>query len=124
FNGQTTAPIPFDATGAQIDTALEALSNVGVNNIQTSGGPASTANVNVFFRRALQQTNQNQITANGAALTGSTPTVATTTAQEGAWAQRPTGDARRATLNTNDLRGKILRVNVKDTIAAADQNKA
>ena len=51
---------------AQIDTALEALSNIGANNIQTSGGPANTANVNVFFRRALQQTNQNQITANGA----------------------------------------------------------
>ena len=75
FKGQTTAPIPFNATGAQIDAALEALSTVGANNIQTSGGPANTANVNVFFRRALQQTNQEQITANGAALTGTAPTV-------------------------------------------------
>jgi PKD repeat protein len=124
FNGQTTAPLAYNATAADIDAALEALSNVGANNIQTSGGPANTANVNVFFRRALQQTNQNQITANGSALTGTTPTVATTTAQEGAWFQRPTGDDRRSTLNSNDLRGKILRVKVKDTIAAADQNKA
>ena len=53
FNGQTTAAIPFNATAAQVDTALEALSNIGANNIQTSGGPVQTANVNVFFRRAL-----------------------------------------------------------------------
>ena len=51
---------------AQIDAALEALSNVGANNIQTSGGPVNTANVNVFFRRALQQSDQAQITADGA----------------------------------------------------------
>ncbi len=124
FNGQTTAPLPFNATAAQVDTALEALSNVGADNIQTSGGPANTANVNVFFRRALQQTNQNQITADGSALTGTGPTVTTATAQEGAWYQRPTGDDRRSTLNTNDLRGKLLRIHVKDTITPADFNHA
>src|ERR1700742_4508233 len=59
FDGQTTAPLPFNATAAQVDTALEALSNVGANNIQTSGGPVNTANLNVFFRRTLQQANQN-----------------------------------------------------------------
>jgi PKD repeat protein len=124
WKGQTTAPIAYNATRDQIDAALEALSNVGANNIQTSGGPVNTANVNVFFRRAFQQSNQDQITANGAALTGTSPTVATTTAQEGGWYQRPTGDDRRSTLNSNDLRGKLLRINVKDSIAAADQNKA
>ena len=39
FNGQTTAPLAYNATAAQVDAALEALSNVGANNIQTSGGP-------------------------------------------------------------------------------------
>jgi hypothetical protein len=63
FNGQTTAPLAFNATGAQIDAALEALSNVGANRIQTSGGPVNTANVNVFFRQALAQTNVSQLTA-------------------------------------------------------------
>ena len=52
FNGQTTAPIAYNATAAQIDAALEALSNIGADEIQTSGGPVNTANVNVFFRRA------------------------------------------------------------------------
>ena len=123
FNGQTTAPLPFDATGAQVDSALEALSNVGTDRIQTSGGPASTANLNVFFRRNLSQANQNQMTADGSGLTGTTPTVTTATAQEGGWYQRPTGDDRRSTLNTNDLRGKILRIKVKDSISPADSNK-
>ena len=51
FNGQTTAPLAFNATGADVDAALEALSNIEANEIQTSGGPANTANLNVFFRR-------------------------------------------------------------------------
>src|SRR4051794_11240776 len=125
FNGQTTAALPFNATAAQVDTALEDLSNIDTDEIQTSGGPASTANLNVFFRRAKKGANQNQITINGAALTGATaPTVAATTAQEGGWFQRPTGDDRRSTTNTNDLRGKILRIKVKDNISATDANKA
>src|SRR4051794_3993430 len=123
FNGQTTDALPYNATAAQVDTALEALSNVGANNIQTSGGPVNTANVNVFFRRTLQQSNQNQITATSS-LTGTTPTLTTATAQEGGWFQRPTGDDRRSTLNTNDLRGKLLRIHVKDTVTAGDFNKA
>ena len=45
--------------------------------------------------------------------------------REGGLFQRPTGDDRRSTLNTNDLRGKILRFKVKDgDITAADANKA
>ena len=38
--------------------------------------------------------------------------------------QRVTGDDRRSTTNTNDLRGKILRIKVKDNVTAADFNKA
>src|SRR5689334_11950254 len=33
FNGQTTAALPYNATPAQVDTALEALSTIGANNI-------------------------------------------------------------------------------------------
>ena len=122
FEGQTTAPLPFDATAAQIDAALEALPNIEADEIQTSGGPVQNANVNVFFRRGKQQSDQPQITADGSGLTGGT--VATATAQEGGWYQRLTGDARRSALNTNDLRGKLLRIKVKDNITAADANKA
>jgi PKD repeat protein len=126
FDGQTTAALPFNATAAQVDAALEALSSIGPNNVQTSGGPVSTSNVNVFFRRALQQTNQPQLTGDGAALTGATaPTLTLNTSLQGGLFQRPTGDARRSSLNTNDLRGKVLRLKVKDgDITAAEANKA
>src|SRR4051794_32375291 len=136
FQGQTTAPIPYNATAAQVDAALEALSTIGANNIQTSGGPANTAVVNVFFRRALAGKDQPLLTANGSALTGTSPAAAVAMATfnngvraapspaDGGLIPRPTADDRRSTLNTNDLRGKILRVKVKDTIGAADANKA
>jgi len=124
FDGQTTAPIPYNATGAQVDAALEALSNIEADEIQTSGGPINTANLNVFFRRGKSESNQAQITINAAGLTGNNPTATATTQQEGGWYQRPTGDARRGALNSNDLRGKLLRIKVKDNITAADANKA
>jgi PKD repeat protein len=125
FDGQTTAPIAYNASRDDIDAALEALSNVGADQIQVSGGTnVSTSNVNVFFRRSFHEKNVSQLTANASGLTGNSPAVAVNTSQEGGWYQRPTGDDRRSTLNTNDLRGKVLRIHVKDTIASGDQNKA
>ena len=126
FNGQTTAPLPYNASRDAIDAALEALPNVGADNIQVSGSTAVNTNtVNVFFRRALQQSDQNQITGDGSGLEGTGATLTLTTSQEGGWYQRLTGDSRRSALNTNDLRGKVLRIKVKDgDIAAADANKA
>ena len=122
FNGQTTAPLPYNATATQVDEALEALSNIGANDVQAVGGPVQTANVSVYFRRGLQQANQTQLTADGAALTGGT--VAAATAQEGGNYQNPIGDSRRGALNSNDLRGKVLRFKVKDNFGAADANQA
>jgi hypothetical protein len=126
FNGQTTTPLAFNSTAAQIDTALQALSNVGADNIQTSGGPINTATVNVFFRRALGQANQAPLTADASGLTGSSsPAVTTATVAVGGSFQRPTADSRRSALNTNDLRGKLLKIHVKDgDIGPADANKA
>ena len=68
FEGQTTAPLAFDATAAQVDSALEALSNIGrrqrvqVTRRPGQHGPTTT----VFFRRGKPQANQPQMTANGA----------------------------------------------------------
>ena len=135
FEGQTTAPLAFNATAAQVDAALEALSNIEADEIQTSGGPANLAapannanggGVNVFFRRARAQKNQSALTMNGAGLTGGTaPTTFTFTQVEGGYFLPPIGDARRSAANTNDLRGKILRIKPKSgNISAADANKA
>jgi PKD repeat protein/type 1 glutamine amidotransferase len=126
FNGQTTGPLAFNSTAAQIDAALEALSNTGVNTFTVAGGPVNTANATVTFRRALGQSHQPQLTSDASGLTGATtPTVTHNTTVIGGWYQRPTGDDRRSTLNTNDRRGKLLRIKVKDAdITAAEANKA
>ena len=41
FAGQTTAPLPFNATSAQTEAALEALSNLGPADIAVNGGGRS-----------------------------------------------------------------------------------
>ncbi|WP_170179276.1 ThuA domain-containing protein [Solirubrobacter pauli] len=131
FDGQTTAPIPYDAAGPAIDAALEALSNIEADEIQVSPLPTQTApntvnttNINVFFRRARAQKNQPQLTVNNAGLQGG-GTATVTTQVEGGYFLPPIGDARRSAANTNDLRGKLLRIKPKSgAIAASDFNKA
>ena len=41
FEGQTTAPLPFDATAAQVQQALEALPIIGPGNAETILGPVN-----------------------------------------------------------------------------------
>jgi PKD repeat protein len=135
FNGQTTGPIAFNATAATIATALGALSNIGSPNIQATGGPANTANVLVTWKGTFEEQDVASLTANGSGLTGTSPTVtigvgsgeagSNTTARQGGLWRMPAADAARSSLNTNDLRGKILRVHVKDAdITPADANHA
>jgi hypothetical protein len=45
---QTTAPIPFDATAAEVDAALEALSNIPAGDIAVSGGPGDISGSNPY----------------------------------------------------------------------------
>jgi hypothetical protein len=75
FQGQTTAAIQWNATGAQVVTALEALSNVEPGDVAyVSGGPGPTDIVLEFrgqyARRAVTFTATSS-------LTGTTPTVTT-----------------------------------------------
>jgi type 1 glutamine amidotransferase len=118
FDGQTTAPIPFPLDNAAIESALEGLSNV--DDVAVTGGGARTVN----FRGSLSETDVPQMTADGSGLTSATTatvTIATTTA--GGLFNAPHVDARRGSLNTNDLRGKVLRIKVKDgDIAAGEAN--
>ncbi len=83
FNGQTTSPLAFNSTAAQIVSALQALSTVGPGNATATGGPVNTANVTVTFRGSLSEADQPQLTGDASGLTGtSTPTLVfnTTTA--------------------------------------------
>lgn len=79
FNGQTTASIDDDATAAQVQAALEALSTVGTGNVLVTGGPLASGAFTVTFRGDLANANQPAMTTTPTGGTG-TVVVATTTA--------------------------------------------
>lgn len=79
FNGQTTAPIAFNATNPQIQAALEALNNIAPGDIVVAGGPLTAAAVTVtFFGNLIGDVAQ--LVVNNAGLTG---TIAVTTTTPG-----------------------------------------
>lgn len=81
FDGQTTAGIAYNAAASAVQSALEALSNIGAGDVTvtgTAGGPYT-----VTFAGALADMNVPQMTADGASLTGTSPTVTVTTSTQG-----------------------------------------
>ncbi|WHT21016.1 hypothetical protein N8J89_08095 [Crossiella sp. CA-258035] len=83
WSGQTTAAIPYNATAAQVQSALQALSNVGDNDVTVTGGPGPGSAFAVTFKGVLGGTDVAAMTASGAGLTGGTTpgvTIGTTTA--------------------------------------------
>jgi hypothetical protein len=85
FAGQTTAGIAYNATAAAVQSALEALSTIGAGNVSVTGGPGPGTPYAVAFVGALAGTDVAQMTASGAALTGTTPGVAVTTTTQGVY---------------------------------------
>lgn len=84
FSGQTTSALAFDATAATIDTALEALSNIGAGDVSVGGNPGGPWRV--VFTNLMANSGQALMTADGASLTGSgsqTFTVSAVTASSG-----------------------------------------
>lgn len=67
FSGQTTGNIAQTATAAQVDAALEGLSNIGPNEVYVSG--ANGGPFDVTFHGSLGKTNVPQITATNATVT-------------------------------------------------------
>ena len=54
FGGQTTAAISFNATAAQVQAALTALSNIGPGNLACTGGPLPGTNVTITFAGSME----------------------------------------------------------------------
>ena len=82
LNGFTTAPIAYNATAAQVQSALLAATNaVGAtlpaNSITCTGGPLPTTNVVITFTGALGHQPVPLLTASSAGLTGGTTPTAT-----------------------------------------------
>lgn len=88
FAGQTTGAIAFNASAAAVATALNALSNVGIQsgntNIACAGGPLPGSPVAVTFQNDLGTQDVPQMTGTSGALTGgSSPTTSVSTTTPG-----------------------------------------
>jgi hypothetical protein len=81
FDGQTTASIAFDATNSAVDTALEALSNIGVGEVTVTGGPGPGSPFTVTFASSLG--NVPLMTATSSLTGGTSPTVTVTAPTQG-----------------------------------------
>jgi hypothetical protein len=79
FKGYTTTAIPFNATAAQVQTALRALSSIGSAGVTTGGGALPGTPVTVTFTGVLAGQNVPMMSSNATGLTGgTTPAVAVT----------------------------------------------
>ena len=75
FNGQTTAPIAYNATAATVQAALAALSTVFASSVTVTGAAGGPFTVSLV---GLLATTQLPLTGNGASLTGGTLGITTT----------------------------------------------
>ncbi|MGZ6852466.1 MAG: phage tail tube protein [Mycobacteriaceae bacterium] len=111
WNGQTTAAIPYNATSAQVTTALRALA--GGQSITSSGGPLPTTGVAVTFPKLI---NQSLMTGDATLLTGgSSPAVVVTNTTPGTQTTNPasaTIPAAYKDLGLTDQKGATFKTNV------------
>lgn len=77
YSGQTTGNIAYNASAATVQTALEALSNIGSGDVTVTG---SAPIWGVEFTGALAATDVSLMTGNGANLTGGSGTITVTQA--------------------------------------------
>lgn len=95
FKGQTTAPIPYNASAAAIQTALEGLGTIQAGQVAVTGGALPGTPAVVTFTGLLGGRDVPLMTANSGALTGGTsPTVTVTATTAGAdagttWTPKP-----------------------------------
>jgi hypothetical protein len=82
FSGQTTAAIPFDATAAAVQSALEDLSNIAPGDVAVSGNAGGPWTVD--FAGAFVDTDVPQMTGNATNLTGTPRSIAVATPVGGA----------------------------------------
>lgn len=83
YSGQTTAAIAYNATSAGVLAALQALSNIGDNDVAVTGGPGPGTPYVVTFKGVLGGTDVAQMTATGSFTGGASPAVAVTTTTAG-----------------------------------------
>lgn len=83
FEGQSTAPIAYNATAAAVQSALEALTNVEVGDVTAAGGALGTAPVTMTFGGRFKGANVPKMTVTSALTGGTNPTATVTVTTEG-----------------------------------------
>jgi hypothetical protein len=83
FSGQTTTAIPYNATAATVQTALEALSNLAPGDVTVTGGPGPGTPYDITFGGAYAGTDVTAMTATGSFTGGTTPAITITTTSPG-----------------------------------------
>jgi hypothetical protein len=76
YSGQQTATILFDAVAGAVQTALEALSNIGAGNVSVTGGPGPGTPYVITFQGDLSGTDVALITATHTFTGGTSPDIA------------------------------------------------
>ena len=115
FSGQTTVAIDYDATAAEVQGALELLSNIGAGNVHVTG----TAPFLVEFIGTLAEANQDEMTT-GDSLTPTEATIEVATTQVGGVGTAPSSGNTTQTitsvsLNTTDT--DLVPIGARFTIA-------
>lgn len=83
FSSQTTGAIAHNASAADIQTALEALSSIGAGKVSCYGSGLPDGAITVHFQGTLGATNVAAITATGSLTGGTSPAVTISTLQAG-----------------------------------------
>jgi len=83
YSGQTTSTIAYNATAATVLAALQALSNIGDNDVSVTGGPGPGTPYVVTFKGVLGGTDVAQMTAAHTFTGGTSPNIAVSTTTAG-----------------------------------------
>jgi hypothetical protein len=99
FETVTSGAIQWNSTSAQLQTVLEAMSNIGVGDVAVTGGDLPGTALVIEFTGLLEESNRGDITLGVNSLTGgSTPTPSFSVTQSGAASGITTGAI---TINVN-----------------------
>lgn len=75
----TTPPLAWNASASELQSALEALTGIGVGNVRVSGGPGGSSSYQVTFTGALAGANVAELTADTRGLSGGAQSAVVTT---------------------------------------------
>ena len=79
FDGQLSGLIPYNATAAEVESALESLANIQSGNVSVTGSALPSGPLSIEFTGDLALTDVAQLEILGPSLTGGTITVTTIT---------------------------------------------